>query len=606
MKNLGWILLVFLALPLISSTLIIEDDFEDIYSIGDLVEINFSIERAMSVSGFVEVFLQCKNDEFILKKEYVFVEGGKRKNFYFESPLNIDGDCWIKAVFLNEEERSSSFDVSDFLNIGYTLNDKFFLPEDLIKINGTVEKANGEVYNGILKVSLEELDEMSVEVLEGEFYFEYKIKFDAIPKEYFLKLEVEERDVWDKILNSGKRIEKIEIRPKATSIVINSTEEFNPPYEFSFQVFLYDQVGEKIENGTVVIKLKNPLGDVVYQGEFLVGEKNYYNFSGDSMKGGWTLSAYYEGLKFSKSIYVDENKELFNYVEGNVFVFENVGNVLYEGLVKYSLNNGTFEKEDYLNVSIPVGEKYEYFAYYPGSYNLSIEGKDYGFVHLTGYAVGDGAGIDGKTYFVLGGILLFLFLVWFFVFKKKVFRKMEEKEESKIEHLNQVEHLGNIKEPEEIKTRKVIVKEGEINEPENVNQKTYILFLESSANVTMFSSIIESYGYKMNQVENNLAYTFFNEKEGVNSEVKLYNLARAIKRFSDLKEVKTSIVINRGQFEKKISMLKKFALLNRSLLKYSKGHILMTKKFYNSLKIDVPKHEEVVEVLDRRMEIYLI
>jgi len=55
-----------------------------------------------------------------------------------------------------------------------------------------------------------------------------------------------------------------------------------------------------------------------------------------------------------------------------------------------------------------------------------------------------------------------------------------------------------------------------------------------------------------------------------------------------------------------LTLLKKFALLNRKLLKYSSGKILVTSKFFDSLKIGIEKEKKIVEVEGRKLEICLI
>ena len=106
MKNWGWILLLLFVMPLVSATIVIDDDFDNLYNVGDLVEVNFSVLKDYDVSGFVEVLLDCDDETFVLKKDYVSVEEDKKKYIYLESPLAIEGDCRIEVSFLSENERS--------------------------------------------------------------------------------------------------------------------------------------------------------------------------------------------------------------------------------------------------------------------------------------------------------------------------------------------------------------------------------------------------------------------------------------------------------------------------------------------------------------------
>ncbi len=603
MKIGGCLLLLFLFVPLASSAIIIEDNFEEIYNVGDLIEVNFSLLKDYTVSDFVEVGLDCKKEEFILKKDYISLEKDKKKYIFLESPLPLPGDCKIKISFLNEVETSEGFEVSDKIDINYVLNDRFFLPGEKLKANGSVEKRNGKDYEGILKIKISELLEKSVEVVGGDFYFEYEIKEEIVPKEYNLEFLVEEKNFKDEIINSGLKREKIMIKPKATSLKINCSEEVFVPSNVSIRFDLLDQIGREFENETIVVKLFDPLGDIILQEEVLSGTFLNYSFLGNSSKGGWMIRTYHSNLLAEKSIVIRGNMDAEVYLEGNSLYFENTGNVPYEKLVKYSLDNGSSENyTDYLNVSVPVGGEEGYLLYNKGEYNITVDGNYLGEHHLTGYSIGSritGYSIFGdyefsnKSYFVLGGVLIFLFLVWFFVFKKKIFKKLYGGNKEKGQ------------EKKEIKPKKMVVKEKE-EEKKPIIRKNHILFIDSNVSLDNFESIIEKYGFKLNRVDSNLGYVIsFNLKDS-NPDLKFYNLAKAIMNFSSVKNAKTSIVINRGMFENKLTLLKKFALLNRKLLKYSSGKILVTSKFFDSLKIGIEKEKKIVEVEGRKLEICLI
>jgi hypothetical protein len=297
------------------------------------------------------------------------------------------------------------------------------------------------------------------------------------------------------------------------------------------------------------------------------------------------------------------------YFEGNKLYFENIGNVDYVKMVEYILDNGSSNNiSDYLDISVPVGEKKDYLFYNEGIYNITIDGEYLGEYQLTGepktsgitgYSIFGNYEFSNKSYFVLGGVLIFLFLVWFFVFKKKVFKKLYDKNKGVEENMSMIPSSKN-------QGKKLVVKDEKGEEKKPVVRKNYILFIESNVSMDNFESIIEKYGFKLNRVDSNLGYVIsFNLKES-NPDLKFYNLAKAIMRFSEVKKAKTSIVINRGMFENKLSLLKKFALLNRKLLKYSEGKILVTSKFFDSLNIGIENEKKVVEIEGRKLEVCLI
>lgn len=613
MKIGGCLLLLFLFVPFVSSAIIIENDFDEIYNVGDLIEVNFSLVKDYSVSDFVEVELDCKNEEFVLKKDYISLEKDEKKYIYFESPLPIEGDCKIGVSFLNEEEKSGGFEVSDKIIIDYILNDRFFLPSEKLKANGSVEKENGEDFEGILKIKISELMEKSIEVVNGKFSFDYEIREDSIPKEYDLEFFVEEKNFKDEVINSGVKRDKIEIRPKATFLEINCSEEVFVPTNFSIRVSLLDQIGREFENETIIVKIFDPLGDIVYQEEILSGDFLNYSFLGNSTKGGWIIRAYHSNLLKMKPLYVRENMDAKVYLEGNVLYFENIGNVPYDKVVGYILDNESSNNiTGYFNISVPVGEIKTHLFYNEGEYNISIDGEYLGEYQLTGesktsgitgYSIFGDYEFSNQSYFVFGGVLIFLFLVWFFVFKKKVFKKLYGGNKGTEENMSTTPKGVPLSKN---KSKKLVVKEEKGEEKKPIVRKNYILFIESNVSVDNFESIVEKYGFKLNKVDSNLGYVIsFNLKES-NPDLKFYNLAKAIMNFSKIKKAKTSIVINRGMFENKLSLLKKFALLNRKLLKYSEGKILVTSKFFDSLKIGIENEKKVVEIEGRKLEVCLI
>ena len=296
----------------------------------------------------------------------------------------------------------------------------------------------------------------------------------------------------------------------------------------------------------------------------------------------------FDGLIGVKPIYVTENKKLKTSISQNSIIFENIGNVDYDGIVSFSLNNGSFNETFYLNVSIDVGEEYVHNLGYSGDYNLTLDGKDFGPVHLTGYSILGNKPLEKEDYFFFAGILLFLVAVLFFTFRKKRCKE-KNKKQKEIKKISQIPNKNLNKK----------------NFQKNIPIKSYyILFLESEISNSKYRMIIEKYGFKLNSLSENLGYVLISNPSFSNPELKLYNLAKGIQKFSEIKSSKVSIVLNKGRFESKMSLLKKFALLTRKLLNYSDGKIAMTKKYFLSLGISSPKEIKKVNFMQRDLHLY--
>lgn len=586
-------LLVFLIFPLASSTIIINNNFEEIYNQGDSINLNFSLERVQGVSDFVETFLYCENKDFLVNKEFVVLEGGKKQNFNIFFPVrNIEGDCEIKVSFFGEISYSPEFRVSDAIILSYELNDVSFFPGESIFLQGSAKKENGEKLGGFAKISLGDVEEQFFEISQGKFSFNFSLAQNFPAGKEVLNIFVYDVDFEEEIINSGSSNEEINIEKVVRELKVYSEDSISPPSILNFSVVSLDQSGEIFTGKNISIKIFDPLNNLVFSKDILSGEESSFEFFSDSLKGGWKINAYYGNSFTTFPFFVSGKEEILvslNEVDGNL-IFENVGNIPYEGVYGYSIFNGTNESYYFsFNLTLKPGQIHEERIPFSGEVNISIPGKVYQKVNLpfyspTGYAISVGEEIDISNYylFILG--LVVIFLLYFFIFKKKAFSRLKlffrkKTQSEKDKYIQEIPQINDGK------------------------RRHYLLFLESRGNISSYESIVLNSSLKLKKVNDSLAYVHL---IGEGNEKRLYDLSKKIKEYSVSKEDSLTISLSVGYFGKENDLLKRFALFSRNLLKYGFGKIILTDKFFIRLGLNLKHQKKQIKVFERNLQIYVL
>jgi hypothetical protein len=641
MRKLWGVFLFVFFVYSVNAAILIDDDFNRNYNVGDAVELKFSLKDEGKVSGFVESYLRCDSDTVLVDKRWVFLEGDK-KDFDLEFPLREVGDCQFRIEFLNDEAVSDEFYISDEIEIVYSLNDKYFFPGENVFVSGSLNKSNGDSYNGVVDFKLEGMTEKSFEVVSGDFNFTYEVKGDFVPGQYKMFLSIEEKDIGGAVLNSGVVEDFIFIKAEPTSISIDSIENVKPSLNVSLNVGLLDQVGNLMENETLVVRILNSNKSVVFQREVLSGEEFYFDFSSDFLRGSASVDANYGSLRNSKTIYVEDNRQVETSIFGNTLKITNIGNVYYDGSVGFEVEgNGVFD-EFFVNVSLGVGEVYLHQFEYSGVYNISVGDDSFPGVYLTGAAISLDSDFNYKSIFIVF-VFVFIFILCYIVFKKKfsglnikknIFRKrfgfvakkldagsgnyvvgegvavesfkennsfLEQKKE---EGEEDVKDLGV-----KVRKEKLVIKEDEtknVVDDKDVKKKVFMVFIRSEGAISEYEPIVSNFGFGLNRVDDKLGYVIFYQSKEIGPEYKVYNLAKALRKFSDSRNDTLSIVLNRGVFEKKLSILKKFAIFNKSILDMFPGKMVISNKIMSAIYVKVEKVEKIIEIMGRKIKVWII
>lgn len=584
-------------LPTVNANIVIDEDFDSKYSVGDLIELEFSVYDSNVVSGFVDSYINCGSDEELIDKRYVFLDDEK-KNFTTEFLLEEDGECQFEIEFLNNREVSSEFKVGSNIEIDYVINGKNYLPGEEIIIDGMIKKFNNDKYTGVLDFSIDGIVEKAYSVESGNFSIIYTTKEDAEPKDYVLTLSVVEKNRNENEINSGKVTENINILTKPTSINIYAVESFSPPYDLNFEVELLNQVGEEIEGESIIVKVLNFENNVLFEREFNSSNESVFSFPSDSKKGTVYLNAYYGSIFSSIPIYIEDNREIEMEFLDNAVKIVNIGNVIYEGSVKLEINNGENTEDILINVTIDIGESHLHNLPHVGVYNITSGDNKFSGVRLTGAAIMVDGEFNFRSLFVI--VLFISFLVFMYVFTRK--KKVSN-------FFNNNKEYGTVEIEKKIETdiarRKMIMKNPS-PEKEQGKQNVYMVFLKTEMGIDIYKEIITKYSFKINMVNSKLGYIVFYGTQNSTQDSRLLSLSKILRKFSDMKNDDLSIVLNKGFFEKKITLLKKFASINRELVDMYKGKTIVGNRLMKKLSIQSRKKEEVVEVLGYKTKVWII
>lgn len=590
MKRLwGFFVFIFLLVN-VNSLILIDDDFDNKYSLGDRVLLNYSVIVEDSYSGFLETFLVCDDEKNLVDKRFVFLEDESR-NYEVEFLLNNEGDCVFEVEFLEDEARTEKFEISSEVLIEYSLNGKNFFPGEEILIEGSCKKFNSEDCKGIVRFSFGEDYEKDYFLDSGDFSVSYQLKDDFKSGIYSFSLENIERNLDGKTLSYGKKEDFVFVKSIAQSIFIEGNSEVVPGRNSTFFIRILDQSGEFMGNKTFFVKLTDSNNEIFYQGELLSGENITFDFPYDFVRGTAHLSAFYGDIGESISLYVEDFERINFSIVGNSVVFENVGNVFYRGIQKYEMVSGNETIEEFINLSLDVGESFLVPLEYSGVYNITFDDKSFFGVPLTGAAISINDDFDYRD--LLGGVLLLIVLGLSYYFVKK---KLLNKKKSDV---------GEIKvgvESKKDNKKRILVKDVE-KKDENLKNNVYMAFFKVDSEILDYEKVCLNYGFKLHKVNSKMGYVVFYENGNSLFDDKFFKFGCSLYNFSKSKGNNLSLVLNKGYFEKKLSLFKKFALINKSIMDDLLGKFIIGDKLMKGLYVS-SKKEIIVDIKSRKMRVW--
>jgi hypothetical protein len=380
----------------LSSAQIVLPQVNDVYSLGDHLDLNFEVLESENVMGQISINLDCGNGTIPLYLSQVSLKANEAKKLsaaFEEYPLVKDGRCKIKAYLgglgnFSDSAESKEFLVSKDLIISIKLNKERFRPEETLRIQGDVEKANGKrLDSGTVSITLNGASYSAI-VKGGNFEFETTLGKTFPSGENEIMIEIKESSG-----NSGTVTKNISVEAIPSSIeIITDKSSFTPGESLKASAVLYDQGGKEM-NSEISIILYDSWGlDIAKTLMNSSNESLKYTFDQKSPTGEWWLYAYSEGLKVRRFISVEPISKIDTNLNQSMLTVLNLGNIIFKKPLEIIFESGNETREEIKEVTLNVEGQEEYELTAPdGIYNITVKTENFekvfNDVYLTGKAI---------------------------------------------------------------------------------------------------------------------------------------------------------------------------------------------------------------------------
>jgi len=392
-------LAVILFMPFMSAEVIIQEQPEDLYNLGEVISVPIKITSSLDAAHIFNVELICNGVETEVYKEFISIKAGEEKLRTPEIPLiksfigESKGICKVKASLGEEYVLTHDFKISDLININLDEIQKEAAPEEKITIGGNALKENGESVEGLVELSVidnklsEKISRVDT-VKSGQFSITFTFPKNAKSGQYLIKLKVYEKEGLI-TTNNGFVDYNLFLTQIPTSLELSfDNKKVVPGTNLLVKAVLHDQTGEKIKS-TAVITVKDWKGKVIEQSEKQTDEFLEIPIAYNEPSNNWTVSAVSGELNAESGFLITENKKIKIELINKTLKITNVGNVPYEKNILVKVGGNPVD----VNVNLGVDESKNYLITAPdGEYEIDVindgESQITGRSILTGDVIG--------------------------------------------------------------------------------------------------------------------------------------------------------------------------------------------------------------------------
>ena len=381
------VFIVILLSSFASAEIIIEQQPEDIYNLGDVIPIPVIIKASKDISGSFYMDLLCNGLEttFFLKDVDLAVGEEESLNPILilnkERLGNTIGPCKIKAILKDENISTNEFKISDIITIEIEDTTTVFNPGENILIEGEAIKENGDNAEGFIELEINNYNQIeNINQLEtindGFFSVNTFLPEDMEAGNYLLKLTAYEKDQDGRRTNEGSLEYNIYIRQVPTNLeIFFENPEIEPGTNLLIKAILRDQTGEKIE-ATAIITIKNEKDKILEQTEKPTDEFLEYHILYNEPPTEWSVVAASYELASEVNFKIKEKKDIKIELINKTLILTNIGNVGYcDEIIFVKIGDQPLD----IDVCLDVDEIQRYILKAPdGEYQIEIisDGKN--------------------------------------------------------------------------------------------------------------------------------------------------------------------------------------------------------------------------------------
>jgi len=379
MRKIIVILLVLLFLPLISSEIIINQQPQGVYNLGDVITITTTIKSPKSVAEFFQMDLICDGAQSNFYKNGLSLAPGEEKKIEASLVLTksvigeIKGNCTIKAFLGDDFSLTNNFKISDSITIKTTFEKIEFSPGETITVSGQATKENGKAVNGFIELSVIENNSSKISqagtINNGAFSVSLPLPHDIKAGSYLVRLNAYERDIDSQTTNNGFTNNNILVKQVPTNLeIVFDSQEVEPGTNLKVKAILRDQTGEKMQSLSF-ISIKNENNKILDQVEIETDQFHEFPISYYELPSTWKVVAASSKLTGEANFTIIEKEAIKVEIMDKTVTITNMGNILYNKTALVKIGNQSVNIDVYLE----VGKSQKYTLTAPdGSYNIEV------------------------------------------------------------------------------------------------------------------------------------------------------------------------------------------------------------------------------------------
>ena len=345
--------------------LIINQQPNKLYNLGDSVNVPITVKTITGVSGTFSMDLLCGSKQINFYKNGVNLQSGEEVIMDASLVLTKEllgenvGTCKIKGILGGEYIITNEFEISNLLILQPNTQETEFEPGKSILIFGDAVKENGQPANGFIDLEMVIANASENNIIQrgtinnGVYSINITLPQNMKAGKYLVKLNAYEVALDSSKTNKGFINYNIEIKQIPTSLeLIFDEEEVKPGTDVRVKAILHDQSGEKIDS-TAIITIKRGTSEIINGGgpsEKPTGEYMELPIAYNEPPGNWTVFALSNQLTAEARFFVIENEELKAEMINDTVLLTNIGNIPYNKSIIVKIGNASQPFDLFLEV----------------------------------------------------------------------------------------------------------------------------------------------------------------------------------------------------------------------------------------------------------------